>query len=642
MPQLVRRLLGPWPLLVALQVPSQILAAAEVPLSGGFPVTTRDRIMRVEDVRRGQRGIGYTVFQADRPEPFQVEILGVMQGLLGPGQDVVLARLSGDAIEYTGVIAGMSGSPVYVNGHLLGAVAYRFGMFSKEPIAGITPAASMIAAAEATGGRRARTSVFSLAPPGTPIGVDDIHGLRTRSLRPASPNHKPTDLREIATPLASSGLGPGARETLARSTEPLGFRVVGGAASLSNLFTPAGFTPRRSDRRNVEKNRPGEAGTVAAAPIAPGSPIGALLMRGDINVTAIGTVTMVFDGQVWGFGHPFVGYGQVAFPMATAAILNTLASDMGSYKQGVPAREVGAITQDRLTAIAGRLGQAAPMIPAQVSVRDHPDHPHAVRFTQVEIVDDPVWFPMMLESAIASAASRHLDYEAGGTVELEFRLYLPDRVVSFSEAYAAPAPQQVSALAARDAAGTAGAVLANGFSEVKIQGAEALIRSQSDVLLARVVDATTARPNVSPGERVAVRVRLRPFRGPERIEELVLMIPATAKGQIKLMVGGGLALDQRDEKARGRRTPRVLDDLLALLTERRSARGLYGRLYTEASGIRRDMEGFTALPPSVRATLLAETSPGSAAVKEALGPETKVQTPEVIAGGLELTLKVEQ
>lgn len=601
--------------------------------------------MKVEDVRRGQRGIGYTVFQADRPEPFDVEILGVMHGLLGPGQDVILARLSGDAIEYTGVIAGMSGSPVYVEGRLLGAVAYRFGIFSKEPIAGITPAASMVGVAQARTAR-SRTSALALGGPGSPVRVEDIQGLRTRSLRPPGAPHPAArlgefrELRTIATPLAVSGLGTGARTGLARSIEPLGFRVVGGAASLATAFASVSFTPRRSDRRTVEKNQPGEAGTVPAAPIAPGSPIGALLMRGDINVTAIGTVTMVFDGQVWGFGHPFLGYGRVAFPMATAAILNTLASEMGSSKQGAPALEVGAITQDRLTAIAGELGRAAPLVPARVSVHDTPDNPGAARFTRVEIVDDPIWFPLMLQSAIASAASRHLSYEAGGTVDLEFRLHLEDRVVSFSEAYAAPAPKRVSALAATDAAATAGVVLANPFSDVQVQGAEAIVRSRPDVLLAQVVDAHTSRPRVRPGERITVGVRLRPFRGEERFEALDLTIPTTAEGRIKLVVGGGLALDQRDEKARGPRTPQVLDDLLALLTERRSSRALYGRLYLEAPGLRRDMEAFSSLPPSVRATLLSETSPGSV-TKEALGPVTQISTPEVIAGSVELTLKVE-
>ena len=234
------------------------------------------------------------------------------------------------------------------------------------------------------------------------------------------------------TPWLLSGLEPEALSDLREALSGTGLIPVAGGGNGKRRATTSG-------PRTVEANQADQAGAVKAAPIAPGSPIAALLMTGDVDIAAIGTVTMVEGGQVYAFGHPFLGGGHVDLPMATASILNTLASEAGSYKQGAPAREVGVVRHDRLTAIAGTLGEAAQLIPVQVVLR-RPGAKEELLSAQVEIVESPEWLPVMLETIIGSVAARRLGYEPGGTVELTARIEVEGRTLEIRDTYAAPPP----------------------------------------------------------------------------------------------------------------------------------------------------------------------------------------------------------
>ncbi len=615
-----------------------VVAAPEVAFDRGFPVTSPDRIFPLSEIQRGQKGIGYTVFAEDRPEAFGVEVLGVMEGMLGPGKSVILTKLTGDKINFSGVIAGMSGSPVYIDGRLVGAVAYRFGSFTKEPIAGITPIEDMLAAF----GDEIDPSALAQVPPTAP-GPWRVERFRSRTLLPALalPAQAPTPaqgLRALATPLFMGGVSPEVMQAQRGALQAAGFLpMAGGAGAKTDLGL---FAPRPSDARQVQANTPGLAGTVKASRIAPASAISAQLMRGDINVAAIGTVTWVQGDRVLAFGHPFIGHGKVAFPMATAAIINTLASEAGSYKQGLAAKEVGIITQDRLTAIGGDLGKAAPMVPVRILVQrfDEPLGSPGLE-TRVEIVDNPIWLPNMLETAIASATSRRMGYEAGGTVSLKARIYTKEHTVAFEDLISAPAPLRLPAFAARDVATTASILLRNELGQAQIQGIEVMVRLSPKVKLReleRIIAPSTARP----GETITVQAILRPYRQEPITADIQITVPMDAEGEFELYVGGGVELDQKDGHARGRRTPKQLEDLMALLSSRRPAQALYARIYQPQAGLTQNMALMSALPASQRAILLATSAPGLEAASLHPGPEVKVPMPDVVAGSRSVTIRV--
>src|SRR5882672_2165488 len=287
-----------------------VFAAAAAPETPASPVV----LMPLDQIRPGMQGIARTVFEGSNLEEFKVEILGVLQGAIGPQQDLIVARLRGDKVEYTGVVSGMSGSPVYIDGKLIGAVSYRLGNFAKEPIAGITPIAGA-----AGGAPRSGPEAPSLAAGG---------GF-------------PGGLQPIGIPLVCSGCDPGVLRYYAPIFEAYGLEpTAGGGATTSP----------------------------SSLPLLPGTAIGAALATGDMNVVGIGTLTYIDRNRVFAFGHPMLGTGPLEMPMTQAQVLLTFASSAASFKIANSTPPVGTIVQDGLTAIVGEVGREAPTIPVSVRV----------------------------------------------------------------------------------------------------------------------------------------------------------------------------------------------------------------------------------------------------------------------------------
>jgi hypothetical protein len=589
------------------------------------PVTSRDAIYELSEVRPGDRGVGYTVYQGDQVEPFDVEVLGIMEDMLGPGEDVILTRLSGARIEFTGVISGMSGSPVFIDDRLVGAVAYRFGQFSKEPIAGITPIRRMLAA-DAFPGRPP-------APPARAV-VSLAGGLTPRDLRGRGrldaigvPMSAAVGggAEPIAAPLATQGLRPAAAARLAEHLR--GWTSVGPVTTAFGAGAAA--APAPADGRPAAGNG---AGRVPALPIVPAAPIAALLVKGDIKIAAIGTVTYVDDDQVLAFGHPFVGFGPVSYPLATASILNTLASEAGSYKQGIAAREVGVISQDRLTAITGRLGAMARTVPVTVTLtKAGLSRPHV---TQVEIVDDPVWLPIMVESVVATAISGRLDDAPGGTVDVRARLSLTDRGLTLEDRFSIPAPASVAAFAARDVASAVGILARNDIAPVRFDSIDVEARVGSEVQMLSIRDVQPDTWSVRPGSRLGLSVHMMSYRGEPVVKRVEVPIPARACPELELFVGGA---QEREARLNGRRFPRSLDDLLGLLAERRSSDRIYVERLSSKGAVIVPGERFDAPPPSIQPLLNAQRP--SRRVDDAHGRGVSVSMPGVVQGSVKLELQ---
>ena len=372
----------------------------------------------------------------------------------------------------------------------------------------------------------------------------------------------------------------------------------------------------------------------------PGAPIAALLSKGDVNLSAIGTVTFVDGSRVLGFGHPFVGHGTVAFPMATAAILNTLASPAGSYKQGLAAREVGVVSQDRLTAIGGRLGgDFAPLIPLDVEVYD--EGASTPERTHVDIVDSAVWLPTLTDTVISSAALRRLSGEAGGTVEMTVGYEVDGYYLEIRDAYAAPAPTQVAAYASRDAAILLAVISRNELGDARISKVRAKLRVWPEVRSTELEWARVAPSRARPGETVTVTAGLKPFRGPMKVVKTELVVPSGAPpGKAEIFVGGGLQLDRRDIQARGNLYPRSIPELLGVLADRRPAQAVYARMYLPQDGLRWGTETLTALPPSLRAAVGSQPSLDVEATDEHPGPQAKVELSAVVSGGRKVSVEI--
>ena len=341
----------------------------------------------MSEVHRGLHGVAYTVFEGTQPEAMDVEILGVLKNVLGPDQDMILARLHGSKPEYTGVVAGMSGSPVYVDGKLLGALSYRIGQFSKEPIAGITPIAEMLAVngtAEPEVMRAGTRSAAMWMP-------------QTES--PAAATADATDIHPIETPLLLSGFSPEA------------VRFFQEHVSVMGLTPVAGLGGNASDGTHMD----------SSSPLLPGSAVSALLVRGDLEIAATCTVTYVDPHQVLACGHPITRYGNVSIPMTKADVVTTLASPLNSFKIVNTTQTIGAFTEDRSSAIRGVPGESAHMIPVAI-------HTHGSlhdRTLHMEVVDNPDITPgavmvSLYESLLeTNSYSEELTYELRGTVAID-------------------------------------------------------------------------------------------------------------------------------------------------------------------------------------------------------------------------------
>ncbi|MGC1478696.1 MAG: SpoIVB peptidase S55 domain-containing protein, partial [Terriglobales bacterium] len=309
-------------------------------------------IMPLDQIHEGMKGTALTVFQGVKPESMDVEVLGVMRNVSGPKGDIILVRLHGIKPEYTGVVAGMSGSPVYFDGKLAGALAFRIGEFSKEPIAGVTPIEEMleIKALDHTPAKSQATPTWRASLP------DTKPSSQSGSTQTSSPGESPTPLIQnysnyltpIETPLVFNGFS---EETLQR---------------YGPEFAAAGIVPvmgigSASDRKQPE-------------PIEAGSAVSAVLVRGDMDIAATCTVTYVDPQRLLACGHPLLQFGEVDLPMTKATVLATLPSPLNAFKIVNTTETIGAFVQDRQSGIMGVPGRESNMIPVTVAMHSVGEH----------------------------------------------------------------------------------------------------------------------------------------------------------------------------------------------------------------------------------------------------------------------------
>ncbi len=560
-------------------------------------VAQEDAAFPLAEVAPGLRGTGWSVFQGSEPEAFDVEVLGLWHDAVAPDTSYILARLSGRGLEDTGVIAGMSGSPVYIDDRLIGAVSFGWPM-SQEAIAGITPIEQM---------RRLRGAEAGAPPsgPGTPL-VD----LETLARAEFSPT-----LLERAWAAARprpDGTGTGLLWTGA-GFAPQGRALLGRA--LGAELVPAGRAPQLD----------GE--------IAPGDAVAAVLMTGDLQLAATGTVTDRSGDELLAFGHPFLGLGDVRLPMTKAEVVTVVSSRMQSFKLANLGPVVGAFDLDRAPGVRARLGLEAALVPLTVAVRGSREAHY-----DLAVVDLPQLVPALVATGVVGAVDATTQAAGVGTVDLTARLELAGRapmVVEQSfdgEGAAVQAGLYLLALT--------GLLVDNPWGAVDLEGIAVEVRQGPEPRGARVLAAHPERRVVVPGESLAIDVELAPFRGEPFRQRLEIEIAeGLPDGPYFVLIGDGASADAARlaiEKA----APETLDQVLTLLRSLSSRRELVALGLRPAAGLRVAGEALPALPGSLRSLWQASDAVGAQALELALTPLVVTPLPVPAAGLTRVDLEV--
>jgi SpoIVB peptidase S55 len=486
-------------------------------MSATPPLDTR--IFPLAEIKRGQRGVAYTVFEGVTPEPMEVEILGVLKDSIGPGQDMILARLHGTKPEYTGVVAGMSGSPVYIDGRLAGALSYRIGQFSKEPIAGITPIELMLAVRD--GGESepvmpgavpaGRSGGATGSSEGVAAGLGAGHSL---------PSWNGMAMEPIETPLVFGG-GFG-RETV----ELFGDR-----------FKAMGLTP-------VAGLGGADSKAVQPEPLVPGSAVSAVLVRGDLSMSGTCTVTYVDPKRLLACGHPITQYGRVAMPMTKAEVVATLASPLNAFKIINTTQTVGAFTEDRADAIMGLFNVEARMIPVSVEVAAPGGK--AKRTYKFEVLDNRQLTPSaMLVSVYQSlqqtnVSAAEMSYRVQG--ELEVKGQAPVRIEGLLAQNELNSGAINAALLVGDRFDK---VYGNAMDQPEVTGVRLKAEAIPERRTAVLESAQVSKVEVQAGETVEAEATLRPYHAEARVIRIRFKVPEdTQPGPMRVVISDGATVDR--------------------------------------------------------------------------------------------------
>jgi hypothetical protein len=546
----------------------------------------------IDEIKPGMVGYGLTVFEGTKPDRFAVKVVAVMRNFL-PKQDIILIRSDDPRLIHSGIAQGMSGSPIYFDNRLAGALAYGWG-FARDPIAGVTPIAAMTRELE-----RDLRSDESRPWPATQATAP--HALPTT----------PDGLRPAAVPLQIAGMTPDAVAALGESLAP--YHIVpqqagGGRGPRTHKGTPARFSP--GDAISVE------------------------LIRGDISAVGTGTVTAVAGDRVLAFGHPMFNAGEVAFPISTATIHTFMASLSTSFKLSSPLDEAGALFQDRQSGIIGDMSRRVPMVPMNVTV--HADGKKEQRFA-VEIARHRFLTPLLVSSVLGSAAGTAASDVADATLTIKSRLGVRGQApLELTDHLFAPDGVQARTLGASSGVRAIGDILFNPFSPTAIERIDVDVEVAYRVDVAEIVEASLSAETVDPGARPALRVTLRPFGKREETLSVPLYVPESLAGHtVKLTVQSGATA--RPDSAPPENLRELLDSM--------------GRVYSSRSivvSMEEPEEGLT-----LRGRLMPEL-PGS--VLDSLRPSTAVRrsdslkhvhrevvpTKLITVGKQELTLRVRE
>ena len=584
------------------------VATAQDALSGpgSGPPPSSVGIFPLSQVHRGLKGTAWTVFEGSTPEPMEVEILGVLRGERGPGRDLILARLHGAKPEYTGVVAGMSGSPVYIDGKLAGALSYRIGQFSKEPIAGITPIEQMLEVRDLPMAAAAHGSGNSLQEMGR-SGDSANQGLKPNMADGAGMSFAAMD-----TPLLMSGFQPDAIRVWKEQVAGTGLEVVSAGGAMGGV---GGHEDAGAD----------------SAPVVPGSAVSLMLVRGDLEIAATCTVTYIDPKQLLACGHPVMQAGRVSLPMTAAEVVATVPSPLNAFKIVNTGRTIGAFTEDRDAGIRGELGAKARMIPVSISLIG--DGGAGTVQRHLEVVDLPSTtasavlvsvYETLLESNQSTAET---SYHVTGSIRLMGQAPVP------VDAWGAPGEQMASQLAAAFGVGEEfNRLYTNADRLGPVEGVELQIEAipqdlRTELESVRLISSSI----VHAGDTVVVEATLRTWEKQARNVRIPFTVPARLEpGTLRLLVGSAAALDRTLDAAQPPGRPAGEASVAARLRRQHRGDQVYVSLLLPESQASLEGNTLPGIPLSMANTMESQRS----GVDVGLHGESVVVAAEAPAGGV--------
>ncbi|PWT88483.1 MAG: hypothetical protein C5B54_10595 [Acidobacteria bacterium] len=541
-------------------------------------------IMPISEIKEGMTGVGRTVFKGNKIEEFQVEILGVLHNYM-PQQNLILAMLKGGNLEETGVIAGMSGSPVFINGKMIGAVAYSWP-FAKTPIAGITPIESML-----------KTQVMPTEPPSAPpleVASGDFnfeklitnHFQPTTAIQSATPGFGKVQLLPIASPLSISGFDQRIIDRFASIFAGFGWQVMQGGAATGSI----------------------DADGLKDADLQPGSPLSVQLITGDFDIGAIGTVTYRDADKVLAFGHPFFNLGPTNFPLATAKIYAVVPNLYSSFKLGAGGPIVGSIRQDQQAAVFGVMGSKSPMIPVTINLKDEHSSTRSFHF---QVAKHNLLSPVLIDFAFQnSILVTQLGYSES-TLKIHGQVHLKDgspvqinNIFSGSGSFA-NASQYIASIVY--------ALMINDFKPVEVKDVEIDVDTAMKRKEAELTEVWLDKDEVRPGEDIKLQAVYRPLQGESKREEFHVQIPNDFPyKQITFVAGGGQEISRMEFAQYGKAIqPENLDQLINLLNGLRSNDRIYVKAYSNDPSLFVKGHFLYSLPSSIFSTLSSSQTIGS-------------------------------
>jgi hypothetical protein len=577
-------------------------------------------------------GIGRTVFEGTELEEFKAHIIGVLHNVQGPKRDLILARLEGGPLAKTGVAAGMSGSPVYIDGRLIGAVSYSIGAFPTEAIAGITPIAEMMDATEMS--RRVTPQQARIELPITREGLTAALNATYARLAPFA--NRPADIQVIGMPSAAGAQLGAMLRPISTPIVMNGFEPES-ASLLTGAFSAAGFTPvvggAMAQGASELKKMTG--------PLREGDAIGVSLVGGDLEMGATGTITHIDGDRIYAFGHPFFNVGPSQFPMTRAYVYAMMPSLMSSFKISSMGEVIGTMQQDRATAIAGTLGKGPDVIPMKVTLQSQREQGHETRTFTLNVAHDQVFTPLLTYVALANTLGSYERQFGSATFSIKSRAQIKGHDdLTLEDVFTG---DNAALGAATAIAGPITMLLSNDREPIRVDGLSVSIDASESSRTSTIERVWLDELRPRAGRTVPLKVLTRSYRGEDKISTVPIEIPANVSGTVSLVVTDGRqlnAMEQRDLKRSLQ--PQSVAQMIRVLNETRRNNRIYIRLLNGTPGAVVKGEALTSLPPSVLSVLEGDSNGGSyTPIRSAAVGEWELAMDSAVTGSRTLTIDVE-
>jgi hypothetical protein len=580
-------------------------------------VEAADRIMPLNQVKVGMKGKGRTIFLGNRIEEFDVEIIGILRNF-SPKKSMILARLDHKILDRTGVIEGMSGSPVYIDGKLIGAVAYSIGTFLNEAIAGITPISDMIAIP----GRDVSLSTFSpRIPVQKELSLEKLFEMNRVFFQNQSVG---IGGGQIATPLhiplVCSGFSP---------------RVFNSAKS---IFSKLGFTPIRAGASGQSLDVSFRPGVLLKG----GDSVGVQLISGDLDMTAVGTVTYVDGSKVYAFGHPLYNLGAVDYSMTSTNVLGVAPSLAQSFKLAVPDTKIGRFSQDRNAGVYGELGKRARLIPLNISLiggrGDTSDYKIFIAYNKILT---PTLTNLVVSNILTTEELAYGDL----TLQLTGDIYFENgKSIHLEDLYSGNFNVAVTGLS-NLIASVVFFLTNNEFRDLDIYSIDLKVRATEEIKFSYLERVWLDKYTASPGETIMIKIFFRNFRGETIVQQIPFLTPTLPSGsEFYLAIADAVSM-RNIEIAQYRNQnfiPRSLSQLIRLLSNLRKNNRIYFKVFASKPGLFLKGEEMPNLPPSMKSMFLSPRAASSSPVEISKSTLSQYQIPidYVFQGAVVVPIKI--